>query len=123
LNSKQFIGFIGLNEPGYTLPFSPCVEIGWRLARAYWGKGYATEGAQVSLNYAFSELGLEQVYSFTSVLNKRSLAVMQRLGMINVDTNFIHPLIAETDPLCEHVLYKITRSQWKDMKGIGEAKL
>ena len=112
LDKKEFIGFVGLNEPAYDLPVTPCVEIGWRLARKFWGNGFATEAANASLAYAFNTLQLPQVYSFTSKVNKRSQAVMQRLGMINTNTNFDHPLVADNDLLREHVLYKIDRNDW-----------
>src|SRR5690348_9808466 len=78
--TKNFIGFIGLNVPGYPLPFSPCVEIGWRLAFDYWGKGYAQEGARAALTFGFEKLRLEQIVSFTTVSNFRSRHVMERIG-------------------------------------------
>lgn len=111
-DDNNFIGFVGLHEPEYDLPVTPCVEIGWRLGKEYWGHGYATEAASAALDFAFGRLGLEQVYSFASVSNKRSLAVMQRLGMVNTKLNFQHPVIPEHSPLREHYLYKINRSQW-----------
>lgn len=107
--SQQFIGFVGLHEPTYELPVTPCVEIGWRLAREYWGKGYATEAANVALEFAFKTLALNEVYSFTSVINKRSSAVMQRLNMLDTGKNFVHPMLADNNVLREHVLYKIDR--------------
>ncbi|WP_370979525.1 GNAT family N-acetyltransferase [Agaribacterium sp. ZY112] len=113
LSDAQFIGFIGLNSPQYKLPVTPCVEIGWRLARTAWGQGYATEGAKAALNYAFDVLKLEQVYSFTSVANKRSRAVMERLAMHNENCNFEHPIIAKGHSLREHVLYKISNPALK----------
>lgn len=109
---KEFIGFVGLHKPTYDLPVTPCVEIGWRLGKEYWGKGYATEAALESLKFAFEELKLNEVYSFASVLNKRSWAVMERVKMKNTESNFNHPIIPEGHPLREHVLYKITAEQW-----------
>lgn len=111
--SNNFIGFVGLHEPTPDLPFSPCVEIGWRLAKDYWGKGYATEAAKAALNFAFGPLNLAKVYSFTSVRNLRSRAVMERLNMINTHRNFEHPKIPPGDPLREHVLYELTRERWR----------
>lgn len=110
--NPQFIGFVGLHEPTYDLPFTPCVEIGWRLAREHWGKGYATEAANAALDYAFKVLALNEVYSFTSVINKKSRAVMQRLNMLDTQQNFVNPMLADNDSLREHVLYKIDRHSY-----------
>lgn len=107
-STKEFIGFVGLNKPGYDLPFNPCVEIGWRLDKKYWGKGYATQAAKAVLNFAFEELKLEEVYAFTSVLNKKSYLVMERIGMKNTNNNFFHPLFPKNHKLQEHYLYKIS---------------
>lgn len=112
VSDKSFIGFVGLHEPTYQLPVTPCVEIGWRLAAKYWGQGYATEAANASLKLAFEKLALPEVYSFTSVANGKSRAVMERLKMVNTRNNFEHPILPENHPLREHVLYKITREQW-----------
>jgi RimJ/RimL family protein N-acetyltransferase len=112
--TKEFAGFTGLNIPFFPdLPFYPCTEIGWRLARQFWGQGYATEAAQASLKFAFKNLGLEEVVAFTPVLNLRSSKVMQRLGMINTEQNFLHPAIPVGHNLREHLLYKITRAEWE----------
>ena len=109
---SDFIGFVGLHVPKDYLPFSPCVEIGWRLAKSYWGKGYASEAAKAALNYAFTELQLDEVLSFTSVTNLPSQAVMKRIGMTNTHRNFMHADIEAGHPLCEHVLYRLDRSEW-----------
>lgn len=116
-NSGLFIGFVGLHEPAPELPFTPCVEIGWRLARQYWGRGYATEAAEASLEIAFEQLNLPEVLAFTSVLNTRSRAVMKRLNMINSHQNFKHPGVPDGNPLREHVLYKLTKERWKCRNG------
>lgn len=113
IETKQFIGFVGLHKPTYDLPVTPCIEVGWRLAKEYWGKGYATEAARAALKFAFEELHLSDVYSFTSVSNKKSWAVMERLGLQNTHTNFEHPIIPEGNSLREHVLYKITMEQFR----------
>ena len=110
--SKRFIGFVGLHRPTYKLPVSSCVEIGWRLAKANWGNGYATEAARRVLDFAFKELKLAQVYSFTTVTNQKSKAVMRRLHLVDTHCNFAHPLVPESSPLREHVLYKIDRQTW-----------
>jgi len=112
LATKQFIGFVGLNEPDYQLPVKPCLEVGWRLGSEYWGKGYATEAAKKALEYAFTELKTDKVYSFASKINTKSIAVMQRIGMKDIKQNFNHPLIPAPSPLSEHVLYRITYQQW-----------
>ena len=111
-NQEAFIGYVGLHVPKDNLPFSPCVEIGWRLAKEHWGKGYATEAATECLRYAFFELDLDEVVSFTTLLNLRSQKVMQKIGMSNTKNNFLHPNIEATHPQCEHVLYKISKPDW-----------
>lgn len=110
--TKQFIGFVGLHHPEADLPFSPCTEIGWRLSKKHWGNGYATEAASTALKYAFETLQLDEVVSFTSLQNVKSKSVMERLNMVNAMQNFEHPDIPAGHKLREHVLYKITRSQW-----------
>jgi len=112
LGSGEFIGFIGLSIPKRQLPFSPCVEIGWRLKRAAQGQGYATEGAKECLRIGFERLGLEEIMSFTSLTNLPSIAVMKRIGMRNADADFEHPSIPEGHPLRPHCLYKISRAGW-----------
>jgi RimJ/RimL family protein N-acetyltransferase len=107
-----FIGFVGLNEPTYDLPVTPCVEIGWRLARNEWGYGYASEAAEVAMQVAFTHIDLPEIYSFASVTNTKSIAVMERLGMQNTNGNFEHPIIPENHSLREHVLYKIDNNKW-----------
>jgi RimJ/RimL family protein N-acetyltransferase len=116
LETGAFAGFVGLNRPGYSLPCSPCVEVGWRLDKAFWGKGYATEAGNAALEFGFNTLKLDEIVSFTAVPNVRSQAVMQRLGMTNTGQNFDHPLVPEGDRLCDHVLYKITQDQWALLK-------
>lgn len=111
--SGDFIGFVGLNRPSAALPFSPCVEIGWRLARPFWQQGYATEAARAALAYAFNDLALDEVLAFTSLGNQRSRAVMTRLGMRQTAENFLHPALAAGHPLREHCLYRLARSDWQ----------
>ena len=112
-NQHTFIGFVGLHVPKSSMPFSPCVEIGWRLSNQHWGKGYATEAAKAALEYAFNQLNLNEVVSFTTLANVRSMAVMQKIGMSNSRQNFMHPDIEVAHPQCEHVLYKISRWEWQ----------
>jgi len=112
--TDTFIGMVGLNNAHADMPFSPAVEIAWRLHNDYWGQGYATEAARASLDFAFVELEIEEVVAFTAVINKRSQLVMERLGMTNTQEDFFHPMLESTHRLAEHVLYKITRHQWHD---------
>ena len=111
--SKKFIGFIGLNIPPPELPFSPCIEIGWRLAVEYWGKGYAVEGARGALRVGFEMLALPEIVSFAALGNVRSRAVMKKLGMLDTGTVFEHPLLDENAPLREHCLYRLSLGQWQ----------
>ena len=111
--SGEFIGFIGLQPPAVELPFSPCIEIGWRLARAHWGKGYASEGARASLRFGFEQLGLDEIMSFTALHNRRSRAVMERIGMLeDAQGAFDHPSVPEGSPLRAHCLYRLGRERW-----------
>jgi len=110
--SGSFIGFVGLNVPGYDLPFNPCVEIGWRLAKPFWGKGYATEAANACLTFAFENLALDDVVSFTTVRNVKSRAVMERLGFTNSGEDFDHPAIEDGHPIKPHVLYRLSKDTW-----------
>ena len=113
--SGEFIGFIGLAVPTFEAAFTPCVEIGWRLAVEYWGAGLATEGAMEIVRHAFEELGLLELVSFTAIRNERSRRVMAKLGMTHDATeNFDHPGVAAGDPLRRHVLYRLTREKWID---------
>jgi len=112
LSDNEFIGFVGLHKPVHELPCTPCIEIGWRLAREHWGNGYATEAAIASVNFGFEELDLSEIFSFTSVTNTKSRKVMERLRMINQNMNFEHPVIPEASPLREHVLYRLSRDYW-----------
>lgn len=110
--SHEFIGFVGLHRPTAELPFSPCVEIGWRLAARHWGRGFATEGARGALRIGLERLGLPEIVSFTSVHNVRSRAVMERLRMRDTAETFEHPGIPIGSVLREHCLYRLSRSQW-----------
>lgn len=104
----SFIGFLGLAVPHFEAFFTPCVEIGWRIAHEHWGRGYATEGARAALDVAFGELGLAEVVALTTVTNERSRRVMERLGMQrDPGDDFDHPELAQGDPLRRHVLYRI----------------
>ena len=106
----EFAGFIGLSVPRFEAHFTPCVEVGWRLAYEFWGRGYATEGAQAALAYGFETLGLEEIVSLTTVTNERSRRVMEKLGMKRDPADdFEHPILPEGHPLRPHVLYRIRK--------------
>jgi len=112
-DTDEFIGFVGLNRPAYDLPFTPCVEIGWRLGFDHWGKGYATEAANSALRTGFERLAFPEIVSFTSVDNKRSRAVMERLHMRDTNETFDHPMVPPGSPLRLHCLYRLSRAQWQ----------
>jgi len=104
----EFIGFIGLAVPRFEAAFTPCVEIGWRIAAKHWGRGLATEGARAVAEFAFAELGLREIVSFTTVENMRSRRVMERLGMTHdAEDDFDHPLVPEGHAMRRHVLYRL----------------
>ena len=106
----RFAGFIGLAVPGFEAPFTPCVEIGWRLDADHWNRGYATEGARASLEFGLRSLQLEEIVSFTVPANLRSRRVMEKIGMTHsASDDFDHPLLPEGHRLRRHVLYRLKR--------------
>jgi RimJ/RimL family protein N-acetyltransferase len=107
-----FIGFVGLAVPRFETHFTPCVEIGWRLAREHQGRGYATEGARAALGFGFTHLGLAEIVSFTVPANLASRRVMEKLGMQHTE-DFDHPLMPGGHPLQRHVLYRLPRAAWR----------
>jgi RimJ/RimL family protein N-acetyltransferase len=113
----EFVGFAGLDVPSLDAHFTPAVEVGWRLVRTAWGQGYATEAGLASIAFGVKEAGLDQIVSFTSALNVRSQAVMDRLGMTH-DTadDFDHPALEEGDHLRRHVLYRISAARWHSLQ-------
>jgi RimJ/RimL family protein N-acetyltransferase len=110
LATGEFIGYVGLLRPSWEAWFTPCVEIGWRLRREAWGRGYATEAAAACLACGFGEWGLERIYSFTSVANVRSERVMQKIGM-TLAGEFDHPGIESGHPLRRHIVYVVERAR------------
>jgi ribosomal-protein-alanine N-acetyltransferase len=107
-DTGRFIGDIGLWPATFPAPFTPAVEVGWRLAADQWGHGYATEGARAALDYGFNTAGLDEIVSFTSAINVRSWRVMERLGMRrDFSGDFEHPNVPEGHPARPHVLYRI----------------
>lgn len=110
---RRFAGFVGLNRPDFEAPFLPAVEVGWRLARWSWGRGYATEGAEAALEVAFMRLDLPEVVAFTVPANARSRAVMDRVGMTHDPAgDFEHPRVATGDPRRFQFLYRLSRLDW-----------
>ena len=109
-NVAPFAGFIGLASPRFHAHFTPCTEIGWRLAPEFWGRGYATEGARAVLAFAFQALELDEIVSFTTETNLPSRRVMERIGMAhNPADDFDHPSLPVGHTLRRHVLYRKTR--------------
>jgi RimJ/RimL family protein N-acetyltransferase len=108
LKDHDWIGFIGLQHVSFEAFFTPAVEVGYRLLPQYWGKGFATEGTKACIRFAFDQLNLERIVSFTPMLNLPSQYVMQRAGMSMV-SDFDHPLLAEDSPLKKSVLYEILK--------------
>lgn len=117
-DAPGLIGFTGLSVPDFEAAFTPCVEIGWRLAFEHWGKGLACEAARAVLEFAFAELDLDEVVSFSVPANLRSLAVMGRLGMRPDDPRgFEHPALPVGHPLRRHVLQRLSRADWRRARG------
>lgn len=111
---NRFIGFVGLSRPTFTSHFTPCVEIGWRMDRAVWGQGYATEGAKAVLGIGFNDFNLNGITSFTVPGNLMSRRVMQKIGMLHDESDdFEHPDLPVGHPLRRHVLYRLTRDNWQ----------
>jgi RimJ/RimL family protein N-acetyltransferase len=106
--SGEFVGFAGLDQVDDGMPFTG-VEIGWRLARSAWGRGYATEAARSVLGFGFDTLGLAEILAVTTATNLRSQAVMRRIGMTRDPADdFDDPAVPE-GPLRPNVLYRIAR--------------
>lgn len=111
-----FIGFVGVSIPSFPTPFASCVEVGWRLAHAHWGQGYATEAAAAAINDAFRRLDLDEILSFTVPQNHRSRRVMEKLGMIHSPTDdFDYQNVPDGHPLRRLTVYRLRRSTWKPL--------
>jgi len=107
-NEAPFIGYVGLSIPNFDAHFTPAVEVGWRLDRPYWGRGYATQAARAAIADGFGRVGLREIVSFTGAANARSIAVMERLGMTRDPADdFEHPNVPEGHPHGHHVLYRL----------------
>ena len=108
-----FIGFVGLSRAEFPAAFTPAVEIGWRLARPHWGQGYAKEAARAALKFGFERLDLDEIVSFTAIVNTPSQAVMRGIGMTrDQQGDFRHPNTPPGSTLTPHALYRITRQAW-----------
>lgn len=115
-----FVGFVGLAVPGFDAHFTPCVEVGWRVAFSHWGQGYATEAARATVSHGFSELDLMEIVSFTVPGNLASRRIMEKLGMSHrPDEDFDHPGLAAGHPLRRHVLYRLKKDDWAKSRGRG----
>jgi RimJ/RimL family protein N-acetyltransferase len=126
-NVASFVGYVGLWPARFDAPFTPAVEVGWRLAPSYWGRGYATEAARTAVDDGFRRLALSEIVSFTAVINRRSRRVMERLGMTrDPQGDFDHPALADGNLLRPHVLYRLDRSAWRSAEEVrgpsGEAQ-
>lgn len=117
--AAEFIGFIGLNSTdpvSFPAPFTPAIEVGWRIAFEYWGRGYATEGAKAALTYGFKTLNLNEIVSFTAVQNMRSRRVMEKIGMHHdPKDDFDHPKLPKEHKLNRHVLYRLKSHEWENL--------
>lgn len=112
-NTNEFIGFIGLLIADFESHFTPATEIGWRLSSNHWGQGFATEGAKAVLDFAFRELKIPEIVSFTAAGNAKSIRVMQKIGLQhNEADDFDHPKLDDTSPLKRHVLYRLSREKY-----------
>ena len=111
--SGAFAGSVGLDKVGYEAHFTPAVEVGWRLAKTFWGRGYAPEAALASMRYGFEVLGLSEIVANTATHNTNSRRVMEKLGMgHDVQDDFDHPRMPEGHPLRRQALYRLPRNRW-----------
>ncbi len=106
--TNELIGFTGFSSPKFESWFTPCIEIGWRLRKKFWGKGLAPEGATACLGLGFNIFGFADIVSFTSEINAPSIRVMEKIGLSRIG-GFDHPDIAEGSALKKHALYKISK--------------
>jgi RimJ/RimL family protein N-acetyltransferase len=116
--TREFIGSVGLVRVRYSAHFTPAVEVGWRLAKRFWGRGYAPEAGAAALRFGFESLGLEEIVAVTTPSNTNSQRVMSKLGMTRDPADdFDHPLVAEGDPLRRHVLFRVRRDACVGRRG------
>lgn len=113
--TSQCIGFVGLLETENLPRLAPeTIEIGWRLAPQFWGKGYVTEAARAWLAFGFETLNRDEIVSFAVSNNTRSTGVMERIGMRrDPSRDFDHPSVPDSHPqLKRHVFYALSRDDW-----------
>lgn len=117
VDTGSFIGYVGLSPATFRAPFSPAVEVGWRLAAPHWGQGFATEGAGAALDFGFATPVLAEIVSLTARRNVRPWRVMERLGMIRDPAmDFEHPDVPEHHPARPHLVYRMTRERWTELR-------
>ncbi|WP_192482799.1 MULTISPECIES: GNAT family N-acetyltransferase [Cysteiniphilum] len=121
-STHEMIGIVSLLNrvpQEFEAPFVPAIDIGWRLSLEHWGKGYATEAAQAVMTYAFSDLRLNEIVSFTTIHNKASRRVMEKVGLhYDPEGDFDHPKLALNHSLCRHVLYRLSRAEYSNLATI-----
>lgn len=109
----EFMGAAGLLRVGYDAHFTPAVEVGWRLARRFWGKGHAPEAAGAAIRFGFEHFRIQEVVANTAPINFNSRRVMEKLGMSHdAADDFEHPLMDAENPLRKQVLYRLPRERW-----------
>lgn len=118
ISSGAFIGFVGFSRPAHWHPCASSIDIGWRIAYDHWGNGYATEAATLVLKLGFDSFGFEELVSFTSATNTRSINVMKKIGMHQDLNGFDHPRIDEKNPLRAHVVYRLAKVDYSTMQSI-----
>ena len=115
-DAAPFIGFVGIRQVAYAAHFTPAVDLGWRLAREHWGRGYATEAAAAVIDFGFDRLDLRELVAYTVPANRRSRQVMRRLGMTHTEADdFDHPQLPAGHRLARHVLYRLARMAWRGL--------
>jgi ribosomal-protein-alanine N-acetyltransferase len=116
----QLVGAVGLSRPSYQAHFTPAVGVGWRLARPFWGCGYASEAAEAALQFGFEQLGLDEIVAITIPANLRSKQVMRRLGMsYSSADDFDHPNLPEGHPRRRCVLFRHSRGDWARTRSVA----
>ena len=121
--TRRFIGFTGLLHQTFEAPFTPASEIGYRLARHAWGRGYATEAATEAVRHGFEDAGLGDIVSMTAVRNVRSRAVMRKLGMTHdAADDFDHPKVPDGHDLKRHVLYRLSADRWHGLRALQASR-
>jgi len=108
---QRLIGFIGISAQNYKAPFTPCVDIGWRLDKSYWGKGLANEGGKACLDYAFRQMEIRRLYAIVPGVNRASLSVAKKIGL-QYHSSFNHPAIDLNSPLNPCLVYYLDRDHF-----------